>query len=205
MAESRDDRDRDETRSKVGRVIQKYDLGELGAELERRWLADDDERLSLRDLADLLNRRVLQAALVAAGRTSTDRDVAHLYETLQGDVSAGERIRKERELERDGVDVEALTSDFVTHQAVHTYLKKYRNAEYDREPQDPTKRSVETLQRLRSRTTAVTDRTVAQLAKKDEITAQEYETFVEMRIRCAECGSEYDAVAFIERGGCDCD
>jgi hypothetical protein len=205
MAESRDDRERDETRSKVGRVIQKYDLGGLGAELERRWLADGDERLSLRDLADLLNRRVLQAALVDAGRTSTDRDVAHLYETLQGDVSAGERIRKERELERDGVDVDALTSDFVTHQAVHTYLKKYRNAEYDREPRDPATRSVETLQRLRSRTAAVTDRTVTQLAKKDAITAEGFETFVEMRVRCSECGAEYDAVTFIERGGCDCE
>ncbi|MFC6771661.1 rod-determining factor RdfA, partial [Halorubrum pallidum] len=48
--------------SKVARVIEAYDLAGLGAQLERQWTGADGDRTSLRDLADVFNRRVLEAA-----------------------------------------------------------------------------------------------------------------------------------------------
>ncbi|MFB6102108.1 MAG: rod-determining factor RdfA [Haloplanus sp.] len=204
MAESPEDGNAEGTGSKVGRLLRKYDLDGVGGELERRWTADGEERMSLRALADWMNQRLLREALDNAGVNSTERDVAHIYETLRGEGSTGERIRKERELERQGVSVEELQSDFVSHQAIHTYLKKYREAEYERGSENPKERSVSKLQRLRSRTIAVTDETIQGLSSKEELSVGDFDVVSEIRVRCTDCGTEYDAVEFIERGGCEC-
>lgn len=205
MTDTASDSEIERTNSKVGKVIQNYELNGLGQELERRWTTTGDEQMSLRSLADLLNKRVLRAALVAEGVTSSDREVAHLYETLHGDVSAGDRIQKERELEREGIDVEQLKRDFVSHQAVHTYLKDFRGAEYDRGDAEPKEKKSAMLRRLRSRATTVTEQAVNQLSDKDEISVGETDAFTEIRVRCTDCEAEYEAVDLIQRGGCDCE
>jgi hypothetical protein len=45
---------------------------------------------------------------------------------------------------RDGVDVDKLESDFVTYQAIRSYLRDYRNAEYTPETTDPINRKKRT-------------------------------------------------------------
>jgi len=72
-------------RNKVARLIEKYELTGLGAELEARWTGDGVERTSLRDLADQFNQRLLAAALEEAGRTPLDDEIASLYDDLTGD------------------------------------------------------------------------------------------------------------------------
>ena len=109
--------------TKVRRVIDHYGLSELGDELAARWVGDGYDRESLRSLADRFNRRVLAAGMEAAGLTPLDGEVDNTYRLLTDDkVSAGMRTQVERRLERDGVDIEELRTDFVSHQAVHTYL-----------------------------------------------------------------------------------
>jgi hypothetical protein len=52
--------------SKVARLIEEYELEGLGADLEARWTGDDNERMSLRDLATFFNQQLLRQALIAA-------------------------------------------------------------------------------------------------------------------------------------------
>lgn len=89
------------TRSKVGRLVQEYDLQELPAELEARWTGATGERMSLRDLAELFNRRLLERALERAGRNPLETNVNRIYRTLidDDDVSTGVKTRTRRELE----------------------------------------------------------------------------------------------------------
>lgn len=191
--------------SKVARVIREYDLDGWGDRLESEWVGTDGERTSLRDLADLFNRVVLESALADAGVAMSDHDVETTYRILtDDDVARADVLRKERELERDGVDVEGLRSDFVTHQAVHTYLTEYREAELTDQSPDPD-RKVETLERLSGRTTAVSESTLEGLIEADEVTDREYELFVEIRVVCEECGTDYTLVDLISQGGCHCD
>ena len=196
---------RDPTRCKVGRLIDEYDLGDAGADLERRWTGAGDERASLRELADEFNRQLLAVALDEAGRNPVEQDVAATYEVLTGDdVSEGVRTQKRLELSRDGVDVEALLEDFVSHQAVHTYLRDYRGAE--REPTgDQLDRDVETLRRLQARASSVTDDAVQRSANTDRIGVGDYDVLVNVRVFCQDCGADYDAVELLTRGGCDCE
>jgi hypothetical protein len=191
--------------SKVARVIEAYDLDGLGAELERRWTGADGDRTSLRDLADVFNRRVLAAAMREADGTAVESDIASAYAALTDEeAGSADQMRKRRDLEQAGVDVDAVLSDFVTHQAVHTYLTSYREAELPDRSEGRIDRKLETLERLQGRTAAVTESTVESLVEAGELTEHDYELLVDVRAICPDCGSDYAVGDLLRSGGCDC-
>jgi hypothetical protein len=89
-------------RTKVARLIDEHGFGDIGIELERRWTAEGDERMSLRDLADYLNRRLLATAMEEHGMQPLDGEVENVYRLLTAnDVSDADRTRVRRRLERE--------------------------------------------------------------------------------------------------------
>ena len=142
--------------SKVARLIDEYDLQGLGADLEQQWTADED-RKSLRDLARYFNQQLLQRTLEEANVQYLDGEIENTYRLLTDDeVSRAELTRVKRRLERDGVDVDALETDFVTYQAIRSYLKDHRGAEYTPAETDPLEREATNVQKLRGRMATVT-------------------------------------------------
>ena len=193
-------------KSKIERVIEKYDLGNWGERLETQWVGDGTERKSLRDLATEFNIAVLRSALTDAGESTIPSDVESTYKTLtDDDVPRSDVIRKRRDLERSDIDVEELLGDFVTHQTIYTYLTGVRNAELTEDDEDRIDRKTETIQRLIARTELITDKTVDELTNADLMTRRDYEVFINARIVCQDCGSDYAADALIAEGGCDCE
>lgn len=191
---------------KVARVIDKYSLAGLGDELERRWLGDYGERESLRSLADRFNRAVLTQALEDAGASPLEGEVANTYRLLRGDSdTAGKRTEARRQLKRKDIDIDALESDFVSHQAVHTYLREHRGAELETEDQDRVEKEMRTIRQLQGRTAAVTENGLERLRNDDELSLGEFEVFTNVQVYCGDCNTQYDAVELIQRGGCDCD
>lgn len=191
--------------TKVERVIERYDLDGLGDRLEAEWIGDGTERTSLRDLATEFNIAVLRAALLDVGESTISSDVESTYQTLtDDDVPRSDEIRKRRELERAGVDVEDVIGDFVTHQAIHTYLTNVREAELTQDEGDRVERKKETIQRLASRTQVVTDSTLDELARAELLSDRNYEVFVNVRVLCEDCGADYTIDELITQGGCDC-
>jgi hypothetical protein len=189
--------------SKVARTIDEFDLEGVGEELERRWVAEDGD--SLRDLAEVFNRRLLGTVLASApGSDGVDPESAYLTLT-EDDVPAGERRTVRRNLERAGVDVERLTDSFVSHQAIHTYLTRYREVTYpDRDPEDRKASIEESINRLQSRTATVTESNVERLADAGAVTAGSIEVFVTVEVFCEDCGSSRSVGQFLEAGGCRC-
>ncbi|WP_254764520.1 rod-determining factor RdfA [Natrinema marinum] len=195
-------------RTKVERVIDEYGLEEWGDRLEAEWTGDGTERTSLRDLATAFNQAVLRAAVRDAGASVLDTDIESLYRTLtdDDDVSRSDAVRKRRELERSGVDIEDVRSDFVTHQTIYTYLTNVRDASLPEEDtEDRVDRKKETVQRLAGRTQVITESTLAELSNAGELTDREYEVFVDVRTICGNCGADYPIADLLDRGGCDCD
>ena len=194
-------------RSQVERVIAEYDLESWGDRLEAAWVGDGTERTSLRDLAAEFNRAVLRAAVRDAGGSVVESDIESLYRMLtDDDVSRSDAVRKRRELERSGVDVDAVSSDFVTHQTIYTYLTNVRDASLPEEDTDDRlERKTETVQRLAGRTQVITESTLEELGKAGEIADREYEVFVDVRTICGNCGADYPIATLLEQGGCDCD
>lgn len=192
-------------RTKVERVIDEFDLDNWGERLEAEWTGDGTERKSLRDLATEFNVAVLRSALSSAGESTVAADVQSTYRTLtEDDVPRSDAIRKRRELERADIDVDDVTRNFVTHQAIHTYLTKVRNAELERDDGDRVERKKETIQRLISRTQVVTDSTLEELVNAELLGDRSYDVFVNVRVVCNDCGSDYTVEELIDRGGCNC-
>lgn len=191
--------------SKVGRVIEEYGLEGQGEWLETHWTGDGVERRSLRDLADAFNRRLLGAAMEDAGMDPLGNDVESAYEVLtDDDASSGTRVDLRNRLEWNGVDVASLEADFVSHQAVHTYLTKARGVDREEPETDRRQKGIETIEGLQGRTQAVTTDTLERLANAGEIDLEGFDVFVDVRVICDECGTQYQVSELIEQGGCDC-
>jgi DNA-binding transcriptional ArsR family regulator len=191
-------------RSKVARLIERYDLCDIGAEMERKWTADED-RLSLRDLAEYFNCELLAETTADAGLQPVSDEVETLYDLLESDdTSDADRTRIRRRLERDGVDVDELRSDFVTYQAIRTYLTEYRDAEYETDERDRAVVEAENVQRLRGRAERVTDSKLEQLRANDELVLGDHRLFVDIDVLCEECGRQFAVEVLLKRGGCGC-
>jgi hypothetical protein len=191
-------------RTKVARLIKEYELEGLGAEMEARWTAEED-RMSLRALAAYFNQEILRTRLEDAGINTLDGELENIYRLLtDDDVSAAERTRVRRRLQRDGLDVDAVEDDFVTYQAIRTYLTEYRDAEYVRDDRDPIEREVENVERLRGRVETVTSGKLEQLRERGDLSLGSFRTVVDVKVVCEDCHSQYDVLDLLDRGGCDC-
>ena len=192
-------------RTKVARLIDEYGLETLGPEMERRWTADGDERLSLRALADYFNQQLLADRTAEAGMQPLDGEVENTYRLLtDDDVGSADRTRTRRRLERNGIDVESLRDDFVTYQAIRSYLKNDRGAEHTTDDRPRTVVEAENIQRLRGRATTVTEERLEQLRSGGHVRLGDFRVFAEIRVFCEDCGTRYEIEELLERGGCEC-
>jgi hypothetical protein len=192
--------------SKVARLIEEYGLDGLGAELETRWTGDGVERSSLRELADEFNERLLTARLREAGLATAPEDVDRLYHNLtDDDVSAGVRRDARGRLERDGIDVDTLESDFVTYQAIRSYLKRVRGAEYEGvDDAEKLRKDREAIGRLTTRLGSGTESRLDSLRETGRLDLGEFEVLVDVQVLCEECGRQHAVDDLFDRGGCVC-
>lgn len=190
--------------SKVHRMIESYGLSGMGQRLEDAWLGSAGEQKSLRELASEFNQAVLEAALEKEGQETATYDIESIYETLTDeDVPREDGIRTERQLEREGISVDTLRGDFVSHQSIHTYLTEYIGIRRESQPTSKEDR-IDAIERLKGRLTAVAESTLDSLISSDKVSRREYTLIVEVSAVCEECGTDYSLVNLISRGGCDC-
>lgn len=190
--------------SKVRRLVDEYELDGLGAELERKWTADEN-RSSLRELADHVNRKVLERALQAADVGTLSGEIENLYRLLTDDAtSTADRTRARRRLEREGVDVDRLRDDFVTYQSVRTYLKNHRGAEYTASESDAVDQATTTVHQLRSRLQTVAESKLKRMDETGNVDIGSPGAMVTVQVVCEECGRQFPFDEFVDRGHCDC-
>lgn len=193
------------SRYKVPRVAAKYEITAIEDELADLWTRADDP-VSLRDLATYFNKQILEAAMETADVDLLEGEVDNTYHLLTDEsVSSGVHTETVKKLERDGVDVDQLESDFVSYQAVRTYLYDCRNVE--REPRTDAERIegvARSVAQLQNRTTTVTAEKLAQLDRTDRIDLGDFQVFLDVRIFCEDCETQYDVSEILERKGCRC-
>lgn len=191
--------------SKVARVIEAYDLDGLGAELEAAWTAPESERKSLRELADLVNRRIVRSVLERAGDRPLPGEVETVVEALAGETDRATERDVANRLAKLDADKSELAGEMVSYQAVRTYLQRVRDAEYEHETTEPTESARDRIQGLQGRLRAVTEGQLESLAERDEIALGEARVLVQVQVYCEECGRQFDAAELLDRGGCDCE
>lgn len=195
--------------SKVGRVLEEYEIEDLGETLEHRWTGDGEERSSLRDLADWLNKRLLEVAMRRANRRPHDEEINNIYRLLTDDsISSGVRTQTRSDLQRDGVALDSLENDFVSHQAIHTYLTKHRGATHTptaTSDEDRIESVIGAIQRLSQRTMRVAEDNLSTLKNTERLTIGEFDVLVDVTVTCQNCGRQYEIVDLLEAGSCECE
>jgi hypothetical protein len=187
---------------KIERVCERRDLATLPERLvERRTEAD----ASLRALERFFNREVLAAAMRAAGMELLDGEATNVYRLLTAeDVSHAARTEARDRLSRAGVDVDAVTSEFVTYGTIRTHLRECAGIETGRESAADADAVSETVFTLFGRTEAVTERELSRLAGTDAFDAGDLTVSLTARVACGTCGEEYGLRRLLDRGGCEC-
>ena len=195
-----------DTRYKMGRVLTEYDLQDLHDRLPELWRGDNGEELSLRELAQYVNTSIVREALIEAGENPLDGEAENTYRLLRDDdVSVGVRTQQRNRLERAGIDVDALENDFVTHQAVYTYLTKGLDVSKNNGDDEDTLEKHETrIQRLRNRLDAVAAQSLEDLQNVDALILGCVDTTVSVQVYCQDCETQYDLTTLFDNGGCDC-
>lgn len=191
-------------RYKVKRLVDEYELDELGTELERRWTASGDDRMSLRDLADYFNRRLLAKSMADADVHVLDGEVENVYRLLTEENLTAERTEAVRTLEREGVDVEALRGDFVSYQSVRTYLKNALGSEYESESRDQRERELQTIRQMRGRMEAVVDSKIEQLREHHDLKITAPQPIIGVDVVCNSCGEQLGVDELLDGGACGC-
>lgn len=193
------------TRYKVGRVLAKYDLLDFHDQLPDRWLGQSGDPTSLRDLAEQINVALVASAMEEAGKDPLDGEAENAYRLLADDeVSTGVRTQQRNRLERAGVDVDTLESDFVTHQAVYTYLTNGLDVSKETEEPEPIEKHEQRIQRLRSRTTAVVEGSLSELEQTGQLSGGPFDVLVDVQVYCVECNTQSQISEFLQGGGCEC-
>ena len=168
-----------------------------------RWRTGE---VSLRALERELNVAVLRAAAREAGVATLDGEVENLYRLLtDGDVTSGTRIQARRRLENDGVDVDEVTSEFVSHQTVYNHLTGCLGVERESDDGDPIAAAEDRIRPMQTRMEAVASDVVENLRSDGEVTVGEFDVFVDLSVACSDCGTRSELGEFLRDRGCDCD
>jgi len=192
--------------NKVAKLLDQYELAGLGSELKMYWTGEGVDRMSLRDLAEYFNKKLLEAKMEKAGMSLINNDVETIYRNLTSDtVSAGTRTDSENKLSANGIDPEKLEQEYVSYPTVRTYLREYQDAEYDQlSAEEKIEKDRQMIDRLMTRSQSVATDRIEKLISTGRISSSNFEVFVNIDVLCQDCGTQYPIGEYLELGGCDC-
>ena len=193
---------------KIERVADRYDLSGLGDDVVARWLGKDGyEQESLRDLADRVNERIIDAA-IDDSTNLLDGEAANIYRLLTADdddVTVGMQTEARQSLKHDGVNVERLEADLITYQSVYNYCKDHRGVSRSSPSQEKNpESSLSHVRKLAGRLQAIVESTVTRWVKNDVLEGGSYEVDIEIWVTCQNCGERRSPKALLDAGGCQC-
>lgn len=196
------------TELKVTRLIEEYELTDIGDELEERWTQETD-RSSLRDLAEYFNRELLKKALETSNSEPLDGEIDNIYRLLtKKEVTSGVRQQTRARLKQRDVDVDKIENDFVTYQSIRTYLREHRQAtppDNTRSPNDHREAKQTTIQQLTSRLATVTEEALNELKNAGNLTLGQFDVVVTVQIHCLDCDSRVSVLELLRQKGCQCE
>lgn len=190
-----------EDKCKLGRVASKYELSGIHAEIKERRI---QEGMSLRELARFFNRRVLDATV---GETGADviGDPESIYRVLTDeDVPRERRAAVRDQLEFNGVDLDELEKDFVSHELVRQHLRDCLGVKTDRTGVESITEASDLIDAIQEREHTILERTLERLQRKNVLSLGEFDMTYTTRITCTECGQSYTIDALLDNEGCEC-
>lgn len=186
---------------KVGRNAEHYGLAELDTELYHH---HQNEGASLRDLEEYVNKRILENAL-ANSDLHILGGIDDIYHKLIDDTaSVGERVEVRDRLQRVGVDIDRVESDFVTYQTIRTHLRHSLNVETGVKSSFNINDAQTKARRLQSRSEAVITQALDRLRNSGELATGDLDVVVSVRVTCDRCGDSCPLNNLLNQERCRC-
>lgn len=185
---------------KVTRVATAHHLSDI----DERLLQRRDRGNSLRELATYFNKQVLSTALTSATREIVG-DADQIYDVVSGDdVKRSRRAELRSKLSQNGVDIDAVEDDFVSHQTIRNHLHDCLEVDTGRTSTVNLEGGRKTIEWAQARSEGVIEETIKRLRSADEISSPPTEITQSVRVGCTACGSTYPIAEFLANRGCDC-
>lgn len=189
---------------KVGKMIDKYDLSSINSDLVARWTGEQGDDESIRALTDWFNHQLLRVEMHDTNMEIVEGSVENLYELLTDeDRLKAVKTQAQSTLERNGVNVDRLEEQFLSHQTMYRHLRDCLNAEKERNELTVNKER-NRIHSVQNKAEAVTDDSITRLRDGGKIDIDEFEVLINFRVTCESCGTLYDVSDFLSTGGCDC-
>lgn len=123
-----------DTGCKVCRVLSERGIQKYEQRMVEHWHGETGQRMGYRRLADWFNVTLLRREMDRAGVTTLGDEAESKYERLQEGGTVAVEVRTV--LDRDGVPIDQVESDFVSYGVVRTHLTECLGEEYDAESGD---------------------------------------------------------------------
>lgn len=186
---------------KVGRLRAEYDLPALDERIRRR---RQEEEESLRDLASFVNTRALEKVIESADLDIVG-DPQSVYRALTSeDVQPERTVRIRNTLIDANIDLESLTTDFVSYQTIRTHLNDCLNIDTSRSGVETVGEARSLVEWTRSRDERVIDAALRRLGRNGELSAGDISVTTTVVVTCGDCGVTKPVEEFLEHNGCDC-
>jgi hypothetical protein len=190
---------------KITRVAEQYGLApgteeheDLSSYLVARWRGQEDSAgASYRELATMINERLLRVSSINNGRQVTTPQIKSEYAALRSDGDDALEVRSA--LEAAGIDVEELERSFVSHMAIRRHLLGCLDLDPpDRGTSDDWHESSIDYARDRFRT-SIED--VCQALSSEKVPdAQRANVQTPIYLRCPECPTRVTLESAIDQG-----
>lgn len=188
---------------KVCRVLGERDIEHYNDRILSQWQGDGPQRKGYRQLATWLNVTLLRREMDEVGLPTLGEEAASKYERLDADEASASEVKSM--LEREGIDVERLQSDFVSYGVVRTHITECLEAEYEKTGDSQWEQ--ESVDIARDRATDKIREAVVSLVNKEKISAStDLEVHLSVELECESCQSRVPLRRAIHRGRvCHCD
>ena len=188
-------------RKKIPRLVDKYDLGDMGMKMVELWTAEAEEkRHTLKELKEMFNQEILRSAVAAEGVDTVAGEIEFGYEALTSDKATySQREDFVDRMESKGVDIEAVESDFIKSSAtIHNYLKDVHNAEYKTKEKPGPEKAKQQVKRLQTRAETVSEGWLKTLVENGNLPDHSYDVNVEFWVDVRETGRRISIKDLIE-------
>lgn len=193
---------------KLIHLIDKYDLDGIIADLESKWTRnDEDSRYSIRDLESYFNTAIVNSVFNQIGAVPAEYTAENVYEILSSD---DDKLADEAFLrtwfEERGIDPDELADDFISYYPIYVYLRGERDVEspntQKHSPEEKKQRSIDRMDRLKSRVEKVCEKTISSLQRADVIPDTDLSVRILFQLECPDCRTRSSIMTYIYNEKC---
>lgn len=193
---------------KIVRLMEKYDLDGMAADLEAKWTREDgDSRYSIRELETYFNTAIVKSVFNRIGAVPVEYGAEEVYEILSSDdANVADETFLRTWFEERGVDPDELGGDFLSYHSIYVYLRERRGVNPpdtpEHSPEEEKQQNIDRMDRLERRVENVCKTTISTLQRANILPDKDFTVRISFQVECPECMTRSSITTYIYNEDC---